>query len=74
MSDTPITDAALWEHEENGDLIVSADFARRLERDRAELMKALEGLLSMLEPVANSEKLADEYINAAAILASMEGE
>ena len=47
MSDTPITDAAFWEHEEFGEQIVDADFARRLERDRAELIEALEKFIKL---------------------------
>ena len=43
MSDTPETDAVCWERQFDGTECVDADFARKLERERDEALRELEG-------------------------------
>lgn len=63
QSETPLTDK-LWFHDQNHFPAVPADFARRLERDRAALMEALRAsanLLSYYEKVFGDSNFTDRH-------------
>lgn len=75
MSDTPLTDAAaigfariLVDHTKHTTTeLVEANFARRLERDRAELISAMENML-----LDSSDKFTQRYrAEARALLARL---